>query len=326
MRAPCLLLLVACADDPGPAPEPAPFTVVTFNTGTSEGLPHDAAPDDGYGPAQAAISDAWYGDGLAWAPAIEAARAFLAGIDADVVGFQEVFHPDDCAAIPEEARAGFVCETWAPGDPTVAQEILGEGWQVACHLGKPDKCLGVRRAFGTFAGCAGDLCLDGLAGGEVAGCGSGSRVGRGVIERTDGTTLTVAHVHGSSGITPEDQECRRRQVDQGFVDLGDGAPAADGPVNVVLGDLNTDPGRWVDFDPSAARWADFVGGGAAFDWVTEAGPDAPRTYQQVATIDHVASDAFTGSCWHPGVTDGRAPVLDAVYFDHAPAVCALTPR
>jgi hypothetical protein len=150
-------------------------------------------------------------------------------------------------------------------------------------------------------------------------------VARGRILRVDGSTLTVAHVHGSSGIDPDDQACRIRQIEQVFVDLGDGAPAANGVANVVLGDFNTDPGRWSGFDPSAAAWGTYVDGDA-FAWVTRADADAPLTYQGVATIDHVASDAFTGSCWHPGVTEGEPAVLDAVYFDHTPAVCALSPR
>ena len=69
--------------------------------------------------------------------------------------FQEIFHPGECAAIPVEFHAGFYCETYADGDPTVAQAILGPGYQVACNLGKPDKCAAVRTALGTFRGCAG---------------------------------------------------------------------------------------------------------------------------------------------------------------------------
>jgi len=44
--------------------------VLTFNTGTSLGLDHDGPPEDGYSSADAAISDAWYGNGLAWTPAV----------------------------------------------------------------------------------------------------------------------------------------------------------------------------------------------------------------------------------------------------------------
>jgi hypothetical protein len=312
---------------PTPAEDPAPIVAVTFNTGTTDGLAHDDPPDDGYTSAEAAISDEHYGDGLAWVAAIDAAAAWLAEVRPDVIGFQEIFHPGHCPDIPADAYPGFVCEGWVEGDPTVAQRILvGDGYQVACHPGHTDKCIGVRRDFATIRGCDADLCLEGLGGAEVEGCGSGARVARGTLDLSDGSALTVVNFHGTSGISLEEQACRARQVEQVFVDLGDGAPAANGEKNLILGDLNTDPGRWAEVEDSAARWADFVGGDLAFQWVTEAGPDAPLTYGGLATIDHVASDAFAGNCWHPGLSEGHPAVFDAIYFDHRPAVCALLPR
>jgi len=319
-----LLFAASCdggADDSG---APASFTAVTFNTGTSEQMGHDDPPDDGYTSAEAAISDAWYGDGLAWTPAVEATRAFFDAVDADVVAFQEIFWSEACAEIPDEAHAGFVCETWAPGDPTVAQTVLGDDWQVMCHPGNPDKCAAIRTSFGRFRGCEDAFCLEGLDGIRLDGCGRGARVGRGVIDLEDGGTLTLVSVHGSSGFTTEDQQCRVRQVEQVFVDLGDGEPGADGARNLVMGDLNTDPGRWGSFDPSAARWTDFAGDGLPFWFVTEVGPEAPASYQGLATIDHEISDTFTGGCWIAGLTDGHPAVIDAVYFDHMPVVCELS--
>lgn len=321
-RAQCLVVLLgACS--PATVPPPLSFTAVTFNTGTTEQQPW--TPDGGYGPSQAALSDQFYGDGLAWAPFVEQARAFFAEVQPEVVAFQEVFHSPDCASVPATARAGFVCERWAPGDPTVAQVVMGAGYQVGCNLGKPDKCVAVKRAFGTLRGCEQDLCLDALAGARVDGCGQGSRVGRGVIDLADGGALTVVHVHGTSGASAEDADCRKRQVDQVFVDLGlaDG-PAANGARNLILGDLNTDPGRFAPGDPSAQRWRDFAGPGGRFQFLTAMGPSAPATYGGLVNIDHVVSDVFTGGCWVPGVTAGRAPVLRETYFDHAPHVCAVT--
>jgi len=313
-----LLFLVAC---PQPEPEEPPAIVaVTFNTGTSESMGHDALPDDGYTSEHAALSDAWYGDGLAWVPAVDAARAFLAEVEPDVVAFQEIFWSDECADIPVEARGDFVCETWSEGDPTVAQTVLGDGWQVACHPGKPDKCAAVREGFGTFAGCDAGFCLEGLTGFGVEDCGNGARVARGVIERVDDTELTLVSVHGSSGIAGDDEQCRLQQVDQVFVDLGDGAPAANGETNLVLGDFNTDPGRWTGSDPSAARWAEFVGDGLPFRFITDVGPDAVPSYGDLVNIDHVVSDALVGSCRIAGL-EGEPPVIDAVYFDHKPVVC-----
>ena len=307
---------------------PGQIVVVTFNTGTSESMGHDRPPDDGYTSAHAELSDQWYGDGLAWLPAVQGARDFLEQVRPDLVAFQEVFWSGECPAIPEAAWQDFVCESWAAGQPTVAQVVLGAGWQVACHLGKNDKCLGVRRTLGTLRGCDADLCLDGLAGQRVQGCGGGSRVGRGVVELTAGGTLTVVSVHGSSGISADDQACRVRQFEQVFVDLGDGSgePAANGERNLVLGDLNTDPVRMAAFDLSAVRFADFVGPEQPFGFLSDVAADAPASYMNAVNIDHVVSDAAKGSCWVAGLTEGHPAVVEAVYFDHKPVVCAATLR
>jgi len=106
-----------------------------------------------------------------------------------------------------------------------------------------------------------------------------------------------------------------------LVDLGDGEPGVDGERNLVLGDLNTDPGRFADRDPSAVRWAEAVDIGLR--WHTATDPAAPATYLGVASIDHVLSDTFVGDCAHPGVDPGSDPVFPNVYFDHAPVVCRL---
>ncbi len=328
-----LLLCAACAPagDDDDSAGATPFLAVTFNTGTTPGMGHDQGPDDGYTQEHADRSDRWYGDGLAWVPAVEAATAWFADLQPDVVVFQEIFHPDDCADVPDDARADFVCEDWQPGDPTVAQRILGPGYQVACHPGKPDKCAAVRSAFGRFEGCSGDLCLEGMDGFTVPTCGSGARVARGVIALADGGELTLVNVHGSSGLSGEDKACRVAQVEQVFVDLGDGAPGTSGERNLVLGDFNTDPGRWLESDVSAARWRDFAApsgegdGSQAFTFHTDVGPDATTTYSGLANIDHALSDFAEGGCWHAGVTDGRPAVTDARYFDHVPAVCSLRP-
>ena len=312
------LLLVGCGpkEDAGDsaAPEGASLTAVTFNSGTTEGMTHDAEPDDGYTGAHAVTSDTHYGDGLAWIPAVDATAQWFAELKPDIVVFQEIFHSEDCAIIPPDQHADFVCERWQAGDPVVAQEVLGPDYEVRCHPGKNDKCIAVRSAFGSLGE------LDGF---DVEGCGSGARVARGLIERTDGSELTVVNYHGSSGLTPEDQDCRTRQVDQVFVDLGDGEPGANGSRNLVMGDLNTDPGRWGDIDTSAARWNDFVGDKGDLQFHTEVGPEAEPSYL-LANIDHVMSDAFSGDCWTAGISEGHDDVIDAVYFDHKPAVCDLS--
>ncbi|MEW5739238.1 MAG: hypothetical protein AB1938_09955 [Myxococcota bacterium] len=324
MRAVALLVVFAvfgCAPAPAPV-EPLRFTAVTFNTGTSEGQAW--TPDSGYGAEQAALSDRFYGDGLAWLPAVENTKAFFARVQPDVVAFQEIFHPGDCPTIPIDGGTGFLCERWRPGDPTVAQEVLGAGYQVACQLEKPDKCLGVKRSFGAIRGCAGELCLDGLAGKRVETCGSGSRVGRGVVDLPDGGAVTIVTVHGTSGISMDDQNCRAKQVDQLFVDfgLGDGPAAQPSPV-LILGDFNTDPGRFVPADVSAVRWREFAGPRKPFHFLTAMGPDVPGTYGGLLNIDHVVSDVLTGNCWVAGVTPGHEDVNDFVYFDHKPHVCTV---
>ncbi len=321
-----LVCMTGCGDDGGGDPPELSFVAVTFNSGTTEGLSHDDPPDDGYTSAHAAISDMWYGDGLAWNPAVDATRAWLAQVAPDVIVFQEIFHADECATIPVENHPDFFCETWTAGDATVASSILGAGYQVACNLGKPDKCAAVKTSFGSFRGCTGDFCLDGLDGGTVSGCGSGSRVGRGTIDLEVGGSITLVNVHGSSGLTADDMDCRRQQFDQVFVDLGDGAPAANGTANLVMGDLNTDPGRFTANDISAARFAEFAGedgDGKPFTFISDVGEDAPPSYAGAVNIDHVVSDVYRGSCWVAGVTEGRPAITDATYFDHLPIVCTV---
>jgi hypothetical protein len=317
-----VVLATACSTNSASGP---PFTVMTFNTGTTSGLPHDDPPDDGYGSQQAAYSNDYYGDGLAWLQVIDDTHAFTTAVSPGLVAFQEIFDPAGCATVPAEARTGFVCESWQPGDPTVAQMVVGAGYQVACNPDHPDICLAVKRSFGTFRGCSDDACPDAMAGYEVAGCGHGARAARAVIELADGTELTVVNLHGTSGFAVADEDCRVQQVDQIFVDLGDGAPGTSGDRNIIFGDLNTDPGRLADADPSAARWLDFAAlpgmGGRPFHFVSPVGPDVAPTYAGTANIDHVVSDVATGECWSAGVSDGHPAVTDTVYYDHHPVVC-----
>lgn len=327
-----MLVLVGCTapghkseDSAGVPVDNDPVTVVTFNTGTTPAMGPMGGDEDGYGPAEAAISDEWYGDGLAWLPAVEAARVWLDGVRPDVLGVQEMFWSGTCGDIPTEAHTGFYCEGWSEGDNTVIQAILDADYQIACHQGKPDKCVAIHRDLGTLEGCADDLCMDGLQGETVDGCGQGGRVGRGVVLRPDGRRLTLVHVHGSSGWAPEDQACRVAQIAQVFDDLGGDGPAAQGDDVLILGDLNTDPGRATASDESAARWAEAVGPGQAFQWITDVGPDAPASYQGIADIDHVASNAREGDCWIAGIA-GQPEVYDVAYFDHRPVVCATTLR
>ena len=315
-----IALLVGCGGDDAVMLD---FTVVTFNTGTTEGLAHDDPPDDGYTSQHATYSDLHYGDGLAWTPAISAATAFFTEVSPDLIGFQEIFYSEECAEIPAAARTDFVCESWSAGDPTVARLILGSGYQVMCHPGKSDKCVAIKKAFGNFRGCNDDFCLEGMEGYRVDGCGSGARVARATVDLVSGGSLTLVNYHGSSGLMDEDEQCRVAQIDQVFVDLGAGTPGVSGERNLVIGDLNTDPGRLALNDASARRWNDFVGQAHAFHFISAVGEDAPPSYQGILNIDHVMGDVIDGACWVAGLDDQPA-VIDAVYFDHKPVVCPVT--
>jgi len=312
-------LALGCTAAPGHAPQPVAFTAVTFNAGTTPALPHDADASDGYTAARATIADAHYGNGLAWPPAVAAARRFFDRVRPEVVALQEVFPIEACASVPPEHRKGFVCEGWRPGDPGVARRVLGPDYQIACHPGRPDKCLALRRDFGRLRGCNTDLCPGGLAGTAVAGCGSGARVAGARVELAAGGALTLVSVHGTSGREPADAACRVAQFEQAFRGPGEG-PAAR---SLVLGDFNTDPGRLAQRDPSAARLAELAAE-RGLRFVSAVGPGTPPTYQGLASIDHVlAGPDLHGSCVVPGLAGGPPAVLRATYFDHRPLVCAM---
>ncbi len=322
-----LCALAASACQPDAAPALPSFRAVTFNTGTTSSVTHNAGENGGYGDDQAGYSDTYYGNGLAWAAAVDDVHAFFADAGADVVAFQEIFSNLDCADIPAEARAGFVCESWQEGDPSVAQQVLGPDYAVACNLGKPDKCLAVKKSFGHIRGCDGDLCLDGLAGGVVDGCGGGSRIGRGVIDLADGGSLTVVTVHGTSGMAAGDMDCRVKEFRQVFVDLKDGSdkPGADGAHNLILGDFNTDPARLAGADPSADEIDARVNFETPFDFISPIGKDVAPTYAGLVNIDHVISDSLVGACFSSGITPGTPPPSAVSYFDHHPMVCDVGP-
>ena len=129
------------------------------------------------------------------------------------------------------------------------------------------------------------------------------------------------NVHGTSGFTAQNQRCRVEQFEQVFVDILDASaePAANGTRNIVLGDLNTDPARLALLDPSAATWNAYVGDGQPCNQISAAGLHVTPTYANLLNIDHVASDAYTGTCFTGIPTETEA-------YDHNPIVCDLVPN
>lgn len=295
---------------------PSTFVTVTFNVGI-----HPTVGTGGWTAQQNEYLDTYYGHGLCWGPAVNQARAFFDSVQPDIVTFQEIFDIRECENVPIEVREGFVCENWTPDSPTVEELILGPGYQVACNLEKTDKCAAVKRAFGSFRGCEDDYCPNGLYGSRVEGCGRGARIGRGVIDLVGGGTITLVNVHGSSGVSGDDADCRIKQIDQVFLDIGDGEPGANGAVNIIQGDFNTDPRSptALALDSSARRWTDFVGSDKDFDFANE----YVKTYNNLFCIDNVVTDVLTGECWYPGFTDGHPEVSPEGYFDHVPTVCTM---
>lgn len=323
---PLALLLAGCptgdptTPDPA-APPPVRLRVMTFNGGTTQGLAHDAPPDDGYTQEMADLADSTYENSLSWNPAEAALTSFLEEVRPDVVVFQEIFWDGWCDAIDPDPTLDFVCRDASADRPLQVQRLLGPDYDTACAPGQPDNCAGVRRDALRFADCDGH-CQEGMDGmGPPSGCNSSARVSDATLVTPEGAELVLVNVHGTSGLSAEDRNCRVDQFAQVFEDRGDGRPAAHGAANLVMGDLNTDPFAF-PAEASAAKWSEWVGEGKAFHYVSPSDPDGPATYQGGLRIDHIASDVLlTEDCFVAGSTPGVAPVTDAVYWDHRPVAC-----
>lgn len=292
-----------------------PFVVVNWNVGTVGGAGSDPAAA-GFGPQQKTWSDTYYGNGLAFIPAVADAKAWLAAHPADLVAFQEIFDPAICAEIPTEAHAGFACAGWSAATPTVAEQLVGADFAVACHPGKSDKCLAVRKSFASIDGCDGPLCRDAGFGYPIAGCGKGARAARFVLRRPGGEVLYVRTVHGNSGMKDSDKQCRTQLFQAALTELEPGR-------HLVLGDFNTDPVRFASIDSSAAALLALTAPGQALQFLTEIGADAPPTYGGMVGIDHVLAVGVQGTCSHAGIS-ADLPAASAVgWWDHAPVRCML---
>lgn len=313
---------VGVTDIASDGPTTLSFKVMTFNIGTTEGLDHDSG-DDGYTQKMADITNDLYQNSLSWNPAEKALTAFLAQHQPDIVAFQEGFYDPWCESIAVDPALDFVCKDYTPTRPWQLRRLVGPDYQLAYANDQPDNFIAVKKSLGKIVGCPLDaVCVEGLHGlPPASGCTSRPRVGSIEVELNDGRKLVVVVMHGTSGVKLEDMLCRVDQVNQIFVDRGDGKPAAFGEANIVMGDLNTDP-FLPPIDPSVVAWNGFVGQGKTFSYISSDSAIGPATYLDVVRIDHVVSDKVRGSCIVPGSTPGVPPVFaDAIYWDHNPVLC-----
>jgi hypothetical protein len=304
------------------------FRVMTFNTGTSSQSLHDndekEGEGDGYTSTQAAYIDEHLGNSLAWVPAEDALTAWLAMHRPEIVAFQEMMYDPWCEEVPAPpAGLGLVCEGYVPGGPWTVERLLGPDYQVASTIDQEDNWVGIRRDFGRFKDCPEEgPCIGGVFGLGLPGeCNGRPRVSSIEIVLADGRELVLVNVHATSGMTTQDMECRALQFDQVFKDQGDGHPAAHGAVNLVMGDMNTDPFLLAAGDPSAAKWNQYVGPGKAFHYISSDSAAGPATHVTTMHIDHVVSDAITGSCIVPGESPNLPPIMETTFFDHRPVLC-----
>lgn len=317
---------------------PSTFTIMTFNVGTTEWMPHEDDPD-GYSSELASLQSSFFGNNLAWMPAAEGVRRLIDQYRPDVVAFQELYFDGDCAtdcpkllqkdpdqyAVACDSDA-FPCQGWTPTGDITVRRVLGPDYAIACAPGHPDNCVGVRHDFGTLAGCTDGPCLDGLDGMPPPnGCTKGARVATAVVQVHEGPELTVVDVHTTAGTNIE---CRKAQFQQVFEDRGDGKPAAFGVDNLVLGDMNIDPfdASQAKYDASARYWNDQVGDDKPFRYLSSSGASGPYTHPFTMTrLDHVISDTLAGSCVVLGVSEGTTAPLstDSTFFDHRPVFCTV---
>ncbi len=313
--------------DVGKSYAPLPFQVVTFNVGTSSQTLHDtdeqAGDGDGYTSTQAEYINDYLGNSLAWNPAEDALRDWLAKHHPEVVAMQELMYDPWCADAPAPpAGLGLVCEGYKGGQPLAAERLLGKAYHLAYTVGQEDLWVGVRKDFGHFRDCPETGLCTKLEGQGVFGeCNESPRVTSIVVQVHDGREFVLVNAHTTAGMTEADQACRAKQIEQIFLDAGDGEPLANGAVNLVLGDMNTDPFLFAGADASANTWNQYVGPGKSFHYLSADNPEGPATHVTTMRLDHVVSDVLTGSCVVPGGSPGLPLIMKTTFFDHRPVLC-----
>lgn len=300
------------------------FRVMTFNTGTTNNVIHKG--QGGYTMEHSEEIAAHYRNNLAWKPAEDALRQFIAEQQPEIVVLQEVYYDGWCKSDPLELPSALdlVCDDYSEDGPLQIERLLGDEYAAACAWHFPDLCVGVRKDFAQMKDCPEDFCLEGLSGFPIEGCSASARVSRAVLTIPGAGELTVVAAHTNAGMSYGDQECRGKQFAQIFEDRGDGTPAASGEVNVALGDMNTDPFAFTGADLSLEVWNKYVGEGLPFHYLSADSYDDPITHVAFTHLDHVISDGLTGVCVVYGETPGTSPVSDSSFFDHRPVVCDVT--
>lgn len=310
--------------------EPLAFKVATFNVGTSSQTLHDKDEEqgdgDGYTSTQAAYINDYLGNSLAWFPAEAALKAWLDKERPEIVAFQEMMWDPWCEDAPAPPPdIGLVCQGYTADRPWTAERLLGEDYQLAYAVGQEDLFVGVRRDFGRLDGCPETGRCTALTGQGVFGeCNKSPRVTAITVTVKDGRQLVLVNAHTTAGMNEHDQMCRAKQIDQIFLDDGSGQPLANGEVNLVLGDMNTDPFLFAGADASADQLNKYIGPGKAFAYLSSASAEGPPTHVTTMRLDHVASDALTGSCVVPGESEGTQLIMTTSFFDHRPVLCAVS--
>ncbi len=290
--------------------------VMSFNTGTTPSKGKRNGGPEEYSRKLAKTSDNYYGNGLAWLPAVAAAKKFITDQNADIIGFQEMFDSRNCSTIPKEFHNSFICEGWRKDAPMVIQQVTSEKYQIACHIHDSEKCIAVKKSFGYIEGCYSDICLDALEGEVIKNCGGRSRVGKAIISSYSGEKYNVIHVHGTSGFKGDDKDCRKKQFSLMFNDYPESGN------NIILGDFNTDPNKLKRFDRSAKKLKELA---KANKFKRVNGSINRQTYAGLVTLDHIYTDSLDRvSCKAYGVSKNTGYILNQPYFDHVPLVCELS--
>lgn len=264
-----------------------------------------------------------------------------------LIALQEVPTLDQCKAMLE-LDPQKICHGWrdrTPQEPV--RRLVGPDYTVACDARSGFECVAVHTAAGSIDGCSDDALCRGFAEPvpAPAGCDPGFTVSA-ISATIAGQTWRVVNLHPpSSNVT-----CRAEQVEAAFADLTDGSR------NLVLGDANLDPYR--SSDESVAAWEERVGPGSDFAYLSgkiEHDPPYPtqftwesanlyptaaltanvvlgsgETGEQASgerlnpTLDHVVSDAGSGTCQTLGEQPGTARLDGGAGTDHRALSCTIT--